>query len=1049
MRNSLLSFFLLFLLSTTVRGQQTLVYEGVTKDYKTALELFDKEKYGAAQKHFDRIIQDLNDSESEMSVQSEYYAALCALNLFNKDAEHLLNQFVDNHPESPLVKIAHFHLGNYNYRKRKWEKVIYWFDRVDVFDLNKEEVAEYHFKKGYSYFMLENFEEAKKLLYEIKDVDTKYTDPARYYYSHIAYQERQYQTALEGFRKLADNEKFAVVVPYYITQILYLQEKYKELLSYAPALLDTATPKRIPEISRLIGDSYYKTKQYKESIPYLEKQINNNYYAPIEDKYQLGYAYYKSGNYKGAIDVFTKISQDDNVLAQTAFYHLGDCYLKIGKKKFAQTAFQSAYKMDFDDEIKEDALFNFAVLSYELSYDPYNKSIDAFKDYIELYPKSPKIEEAYQYLVNVYMTTRNYSKAMESLESLPSLDPRLKGAYQRVAYNSAVEQFHNGEYKEAIKGFKKALKYPVDREINTQCHFWMGECFYNVKQYDMAIGAYQAFIYEPGAALQSNFNLANYNIGYAYFSNKDNANAVIWFRKYVGNKSETDTVKLSDAYLRIGDAYFLEKDYYKSEGYYGKAAELKGIDPDYALYQQAMVMGLLKQTKEKMEILKTLVKEYPMSNYLVDAWYQLGSGYLMDGNQQEAVVCFNRIITDYPNSSYVKKSLTNIGLIKYNNKENEAALRVFKRVVNDYPTYEDSKEALLAIKNIYVRLGKVDEYADFMESLSFVNVSNGELDSVMYEAAEIQYVDGKFDGAKEQFEKYLKKFESGLFALNAHFYKAECEMKVRNYDEALFHYNWVIKQPLNKFSETALLNAARINFSNHFFEHALENYMMLEKVAEYKSNIKEAKIGQMKCFFFLKNYSSAEEYARIVLRIEKLKKNTLVESYMILAKCAFAQDSLDKAMLAFDTTSAITNGQLGAESKYYMALIWYKKDSLKNAEAEIYDLVNRVPSYQYWVAKGLILLSDVYVKMGDNFQAKATLQSILDNYTGDDEILDEAEQKIANIEALENIREEEEEEEDFEIDFSDIEEEDIQRLYEDDANNKNVNNPKKEEVINE
>jgi hypothetical protein len=34
------------------------------------------------------------------------------------------------------------------------------------------------------------------------------------------------------------------------------------------------------------------------------------------------------------------------------------------------------------------------------------------------------------------------------------------------------------------------------------------------------------------------------------------------------------------------------------------------------------------------------------------------------------------------------------------------------------------------------------------------------------------------------------------------------------------------------------------------------------------------------------------------------------------------------------------------------------------------------------VAKGFILLSDVYVKKENNFQAKQTLQSIIDNYEG-------------------------------------------------------------------
>ncbi len=409
-----------------ISAQPTQIYTSDVVAYELGLELYNKGKYGAAQKQFDEAVRKIGDPNSEISVNSEYYAALCALALFNKDAEHLLTQFVENHPESPRVKNVYFQLGRYNYRKKRWKNVINWFEQVDMFDLNNNEVAEYHFKKGYSYFMLDDFENAGKILYEIKDVDTKYTAPARYYYSHIAYNKGDYQTALEGFQRLANHEKFAKVVPYYITQIYYLQKKYEDLLAYGPALLDSATPKRAPEISRLIGDSYYQTQKYEESIPYLEKYRKSNYLISPQDNYQLGYANYKAGEFDKAVRIFTKISDSNDELAQTAYYHLADCYINLDQKKFARNAYKAASLMEFDIKIKQDALYNYAVLSYELSYDPYNKSIDAFLEYIEKYPNSDRTKEAYEYLVNVYMTTNNYRAAMKSIEKISELDDRLK-----------------------------------------------------------------------------------------------------------------------------------------------------------------------------------------------------------------------------------------------------------------------------------------------------------------------------------------------------------------------------------------------------------------------------------------------------------------------------------------------------------------------------------------------------------------------------------------------------------------------------------------------
>ena len=54
-------------------------------------------------------------------------------------------------------------------------------------------------------------------------------------------------------------------------------------------------------------------------------------------------------------------------------------------------------------------------------------------------------------------------------------------------------------------------------------------------------------------------------------------------------------------------------------------------------------------------------------------------------------------------------------------------------------------------------------------------------------------------------------------------------------------------------------------------------------------------------------------------------------------------------------------------------------------------------NYGYWNAKAYILLADNYVGLKDTFQAKATLQSIIDNYKGDDDIVATAQQKLDKL----------------------------------------------------
>ena len=88
-------FGLFFLLCIAVFSQQTMVYTNPDAGFKSGLELFQKQKFGAAQKQFSKIISNYsNEPHNLVRIDAEYYAALCALELFNKDAELLLKNFI-------------------------------------------------------------------------------------------------------------------------------------------------------------------------------------------------------------------------------------------------------------------------------------------------------------------------------------------------------------------------------------------------------------------------------------------------------------------------------------------------------------------------------------------------------------------------------------------------------------------------------------------------------------------------------------------------------------------------------------------------------------------------------------------------------------------------------------------------------------------------------------------------------------------------------------------------------------------------------------------
>ena len=103
------------------------------------------------------------------------------------------------------------------------------------------------------------------------------------------------------------------------------------------------------------------------------------------------------------------------------------------------------------------------------------------------------------------------------------------------------------------------------------------------------------------------------------------------------------------------------------------------------------------------------------------------------------------------------------------------------------------------------------------------------------------------------------------------------------------------------------------------------------------------------------------------------------------------------AIKEFDYTVANTKTIAAAEAKYNIARVEYLKRHYKESQKTCFELVKDLPNYDYWVTKAFVLLADDYVGLKDNFQAKATLQSVIDNYKGDDDILPAAKQKLEQL----------------------------------------------------
>ncbi len=986
-------------------AQMTSNYLPPLLQYHDGMELFNKEKYGAAQEKFNQLVASVN-TPAEMQANAKYYKAVCALLLFNNDAENLGMDFINNHPENPKVNTTYFLLGNYFFKNKKYKDALAAFENVEIELLNETDLNEYYFKTGYSYFNDQNYYKAKKAFHEIIGKDSKYFAPANYYFAHIAYTEKNYETASIAFRKLLSDENYGKIAPYYLLQIYYYQHKYDDIIILAPALLDSATSKRVPEIARITAEAYYQTERYAEAIPYLDIYLQKNT-MPLtrEDYYMVGYTYYKVNDCTKSLQYLNKVSTSQNdSLSQLTCYHLAECYLKTNQKQFAMNMFASAYKMDFDKEIQENAMFNYAKMAYETAYNPYNEAINVFNQYIEKYPNSSNIDEAYEYLSNIYLSTKNYKDAMSALERIKKRNTTLNGAYQKIAYLRGIELFNNLDLDGSMVMLAKSLKYPLNTGIEIQSYYWLAEACYRLEKFDSAVINYQMLQAIPGAFGTELYTGSYYGLGYSYFKKKNYSSALNNFKKYIAEAKSKNTKVLNDAYNRTGDCYFMEKDFTNAIENYDAGIMMKLIDVDYALYQKSLAQGAMAKLENKASTLIYLVDTYRNSNYRAPALFELANTYQNLNNNTKAIDYYDKLLREYPNSSYVSQSMLKKGMIYFNASQDEQALTVLKKVVSDFPGTAESKEALVSIRNIYVDMDKVEEFFKYVKELPFASVSDSEQDSITYIAVENRYMRNDCENATIGFKDYISKFPDGVYQLDAHFYLAECQYRASLSDDALKNYQFVISKPRSKFTETSLLNAANISYTKKDFSAAVNFYSDLEKNAEYKENIITAITGQMRSNFRLALYQTTINNARRLMGKEKLPEELIAESHLTIAKSALAIDSVSLGMAELIVVGKITKSEMAAEAKYLLAEIYFKNGNYEESQKSAFDLINQIPSYDYWVAKAFILLADNYLKTGNVHQAKYTLKSIIDNYEGAD-LIKIAQEKLDKIVADEKLEE--------------------------------------------
>jgi len=180
------------------------------------------------------------------------------------------------------------------------------------------------------------------------------------------------------------------------------------------------------------------------------------------------------------------------------------------------------------------------------------------------------------------------------------------------------------------------------------------------------------------------------------------------------------------------------------------------------------------------------------------------------------------------------------------------------------------------------------------------------------------------------------------------------------------------------------------------YDQAIDLFILLNENASSERERDQAQEGLMMAYYDISDVEKAFLIAQEISENVSLSESKRNLGALYLLRISMDRLEYDKALLLAESLIESADNQTAAEAAFIIAQIRYKQDDFAASIEQCIVLLGKYGLYEQWTDKTYLLLVNNYMASGELLQAKATLNSILDN-TENDAL------KIKAVDLLENI----------------------------------------------
>lgn len=918
--------------------------------------------------HFDDI--------TDPNEQSTLMAALAEARDADPRALASLTGFLASYPQSTVRYRVINVIGNCYMDRSEWVTALSWYVRVPGSALDDNTDASRHLNMAIALIRLDRLERADSILSTL--AATSQGANALFYRGYIAYSRGDYSQARSLLDAVTDTHMPAALAPYYLCQIYYMQGDYTRAYRGARRIADD---RDMPveyrtEACRIAGEALYNNGDTDRAIEYLRRYIATTPGEPLPSAlYILGMSYYRSGDYRDAIESLRSPSTLDDAMGQSALLTIGQSYMYLGDVSAAIIALNRAVELNIDERVTEEAYYNYCVARCDGGRMPFGSSVPVFEAFLKRYPRSRYAANVSEYLAYGYMNDDNYDAALVSINKIPHPSQAVTEAKQQVLYILGSRETAAGHYDRAIDYLNQARAISGgDSSVSAECELLLGDCYYHKNDYEHAAACYSGYL-SRASSQAPNASVAIYNLGYARFALHQYDNSLKSFNQLLG-RNDVPAAMQADAHSRIGDCLYASRRLDDALSHYDKAVRIDPATADYPLYQLAVIKGWQGNRSGLVDGLNAMIARYPTSPLVPKALLDIAESYTQQGRVDDAIAVYRRVERDFSGTGHGRQALLLMGSLQSSNDRPADAYDTYSRLIKRNSPSAEATLAVRYMQALAAEQGRLDEFVAFMNSVpNAPAIDPSEIDRATFTAAHTP------DG----WEKYLSRYPAGEYAPQALLLLAQHYASTGNSPRALEYASRLVTDyPDGEYVADALVVKGDAEMEAGDIPAALDSYSRLEARASTQNQLNHSRMGMLRASRDLGSYDDVVRLADMLLSSSSLGGGQQSEVSFTKAVALSNIDRGDEAVEIWRSLSDNPADLVGAKSLFYMARHYYETGDKTRAWQAVNTLVDSNTPHSYWLARGYILMSDLYRDRGDTFEADEYLKSLRANYPGNE-----------------------------------------------------------------